>query len=515
MNRFFMALAALLLIALPSAARPEAADIAAAARGVVRVVIMGTDGEKVFPVSHGTGFAVAANKIVTNAHVIREALQDDTLRIAIVPPDGDSADYARIVTVASGKDLALLETTGKLRLPRLTIAGTAAGDGDEVAAVGYPMNVDRAQGLDLPDLFRPQPPVKSRGFISGARPSRDIDTVLHTAPIARGNSGGPLLDNCGRVLGVNSFGTTSDDGADAEFSFAVSDKELIPFLKSAGVEAAVNALPCRSMAQLDEAERERLSAEQAAARAKLADRAEATREERERAQLEAELSVMNDRENAMAIAGLLLLVAAGAGFTAFNLRTRDDGGKAMRIAGAIAAAATVGALAIWFTRPGLDAIDRRVSDLLAQKVQPGAEGADKPSNSADNTLTCTIQPDRSRIVSEPPTDMDFAWTASGCVNGRTQYGFADGKWTRLFVPNDDDAVSVNSFDPESRTFRTDRFPLSQSTMAKAREARAAYKAPACGAPEAASKLGEMQSGVTALLPGQANERLVYSCHPKN
>ena len=76
-------------------------------------------------------------------------------------------------------------------------------------------------------------------------------------------------------------------------------------------------------------------------------------------------------------------------------------------------------------------------------------------------------------------------------------------------------MSVNSFDPETRTFRTDRFALSQSTMAKAREARAAYQAPSCGAPEAASKLGEMQSGVTALLPAQANERLVYTCHAKD
>jgi serine protease Do len=514
MNRLFATIAALVLLAVPSAARPEALDIAAASRGVVRVVIMSTDGSQVTPIGHGTGFAVAPNKIVTNAHVVREAMQDDTLRIAIVPSDGGSADYADIVTVSSAKDLALLETTGKLRLPPLTIAGSAAGDGDEVAAVGYPMNVDRAQGLDLSDLFRPQPPVKSRGFISGARPSRDVDTLLHTAAIARGNSGGPLLDNCGRVLGVNSFGTTSEDGSDAEFSFAISDKELVPFLKSAGIEASVNALPCRSMAQLDEAERERLSAEQAAARAKLADRAEATREERERAQLEAELSVMNDRENAMAIAGILLLVAAGAGFASFNLRTREDGGKAMRIAGAAAAAALVAALAVWFTRPGYDAIDRRVSDLLAQKDQPGSEGANKRASVADNDLTCTIQPDRSRIVSEPPADMDFAWTSSGCVNGRTQYGFADGKWSRLFVPNDDDAVSVNSFDPETRTFRTDRFALSQPTMVKARQARAAYKAPACGAPEAASKLGEMQSGVTALLPAQANERLVYSCHPK-
>ena len=110
--------------------------------------------------------------------------------------------------------------------------------------------------------------------------------------------------------------------------------------------------------------------------------------------------------------------------------------------------------------------------------------------------------------------MDFAWNPNGCVNGRTQYGFADGKWTRLFVPNDEDAVSVNSFDPGTRIFRTDRFALSQSVMAKARAARAGYKAPTCGAPEAASKLGEMQSGVTALLPTQANERLVYSCRPK-
>ncbi len=512
MTRLLLTLAALLLIALPSAARPEPADIAAAARGVVRVVIMGTDGERVFPVSHGSGFAVSPRRIVTNAHVVREAIQDDTLRIAVVPPDGDSADYARIVSVSSAKDLAVLELTGNLRLPALTLAGGAASDGDEVSAVGYPMNVDRAQGLDLADLFRPQPPVKSRGFVSGARPSRDVDTVLHTAAIARGNSGGPLLDACGRVIGVNSFGTTSDEGGDAEFSFAVSGKELLPFLKSAGVEPAANALPCRSMAQLDAAERERLEGEQATARAKLAERSEADRTLRDRAQFEAEVSVMEDRENAMAIAGLLLLLAAGAGFAAFNLRTREDGGKAMRIAGALSAGALVAALAVWFTRPGIDAIDRRVADRLASEGMQ-AQG-DAATLDGEAALTCTIEPERSRIVSQPPTDMDFAWQPDGCVNGRTQYGYSGGQWSRLFVPNDEDTVSVNSFDPATRTFRTDRYPLTQSSMAKARAARAAYQAPQCGSADAAGKLGEMQSGVTALLPTQANERLVYRCGAK-
>ena len=56
----------LLLTAAPLAADPG--DIDAAARGVVRVVIVGKDSEGVFPVSHGSGFAVSADRIVTNAH---------------------------------------------------------------------------------------------------------------------------------------------------------------------------------------------------------------------------------------------------------------------------------------------------------------------------------------------------------------------------------------------------------------------------------------------------------------
>lgn len=518
MGRILALLAALCAFALaPAATQAEPADIAAAARGVVRVVILASDGDKVYPISHGTGFAVTPSRIVTNAHVVRQAQMDDTLRIAVVPPDGDAAAYARILTVAAAKDLALVEITDKLRLPPLTIAGTPAGDGDEVAAVGFPMNVDRAQGLDIADIFKPQQPVKSRGFISGTRPTRDFDTVLHTAPIARGNSGGPLLDSCGRVLGVNSFGAESD-GSDGEFYFAVSDRELLPFLRDNGISPSVNALPCRSMAQLDAAERERMAAEQAATRAQIAARTEADRTARERAQLEAQLSIVGERENAMALAFVLLLVAFGAGLAAHSARARDDGGKRMRLYGALAAAAGVAALAIWFTRPGIDAIDRRVTEMMAARGEGAAVSpADKAvaeASGAGEEMVCTIEPSRSRIVSEPPQDMAFAWSDTGCVNHRTQYGYADGKWSRLFVPNNEEAVSINSYDPATHTFRTDRYPLGQSAMAAARDARSKYTAPACGAASAASRLGEMQSGVVSLLTSQPTERLVYSCKAK-
>ncbi|HYD23897.1 MAG TPA: serine protease, partial [Croceibacterium sp.] len=66
-----LALLALLLV--PAAAQADPADINAAARGVVRIVIVEIDGDQIIPVSHGTGFAVGPERIVTNAHVVEEA----------------------------------------------------------------------------------------------------------------------------------------------------------------------------------------------------------------------------------------------------------------------------------------------------------------------------------------------------------------------------------------------------------------------------------------------------------
>ncbi len=215
-----------LFAALPAQADPS--DIDAAARGVVRVIIVQKEGEQLVPVSHGTGFAVAPERVVTNSHVVEQAQQDPTLFIGIVPSDGGEAVYGRIVTVSPRNDLALIATTKPMRLPPLTISGNPNTESGAVVAVGYPQNVDRAQGLSMADLFRAQPPVESSGSLAGRRPSRQFDTLLHTAPIARGNSGGPLLDACGRVLGVNSFGAESE-GADAGFYFAISTRELLPF----------------------------------------------------------------------------------------------------------------------------------------------------------------------------------------------------------------------------------------------------------------------------------------------
>jgi hypothetical protein len=519
-RKFLAALALFLAFAMPSLAKAEPADIDAAARGVVRVVIMGSNDAGIFPVSHGSGFAVTPTRVVTNAHVVRDAVRDTSLRIGIVPSEGEDAVFGKIIAVSPRNDLALVEITGNLRLPPLALAGGPVRDSGESYSVGYPMNVDRAQGLEISDIFKAQPPVKSRGFLAGARPSKQFHTVLHTAPIARGNSGGPLLDGCGRVLGVNSFGADSG-GADAEFFFAVSNRELIPFLRENGVEPRSIASPCRSLAELEEEEEERLEDEQSAARAALESQTTEQRELRERAQFEAEMHVRDERDDRLFGSVLALLLGAGMVWWGFEKRPfmeDDDGDEVLgwnplnKALIALGIGAGLLAMFLQFTRPGIDEIDRRVAIALSGGDEEGSgeEGA-VAENTASKTYLCTIQPERSRITSSDTEELEFVWNPSGCVNERTQYGYAGGTWSRVFVPNQTQAVSVASFDPARSEYRTERYLLNKSAMDKARGARSEYSAPSCGADDAAASLGDLQGSVLATLPTRPNERLVYSC----
>lgn len=511
MTRLILAIAVLLTVFHPTAAQADQADINAAARSVVRVVVVADDGDTVEIVGHGSGIVVSRDLVLTNAHVIAPLTEDSDLRLGVIPSQGKTGYFARVQRFAPRVDLALIKLTEEGRLVPMTFTPGAVPDGAEVFAIGYPANVDIAQGLDFGDLISPISPVKTRGNVSGGRSSKRFETILHTAAIGGGNSGGPLVDGCGRVIGVNSFGTLSD-GSDSEFFFAVSVREVLEFLREADVQPRLSSAPCRSLEDFDEDEAERAAAAErrrdAARRAAESERTRAMIRAERRAQLE----VMAERENGMALAAVLLLLAFAAGGGSAWLVASGAKREYAIGAGAASAFLLLGSLLAWFSRPEITDIEARAEAMLPESAGASAEEPEDGTIVAGD-LICTLDPARSRVTVSGGGDLAFAWAEDGCVSERTQYARADdGQWSRVLVPNEDDTVAVNRYDPDTGIFLTERYLLPLSTMQQAREARGEYSAPKCDAGEdKVLELGSNQQTILDLLPARPNERLVYRC----
>src|SRR3546814_19195096 len=96
----------------------------------------------------------------------------------------------------------------------------------DVVALGYPGNVDLATARSANDYITPRTPTRSEGNMSNLQTVDGVAMLIHTAKISRGNSGGPLVDQCGRIVGINTAITRADDG-DSPFAFAISGREQI------------------------------------------------------------------------------------------------------------------------------------------------------------------------------------------------------------------------------------------------------------------------------------------------
>jgi hypothetical protein len=165
----------------------------------------------------------------------------------------------------------------------------------------------------------------------------------------------------------------------------------------------------------------------------------------------------------------------------------------------------------WFSRPSFAEGDERLQDLLRQEMTADDHGA-IPTVQPAGALVCTLVPERSRIIGAANQTVPLEWKDDGCVNDRTQYGLSGGSWTRVFAPQDEASVSVNTFDPATGEYRMDRYLLDSDALTTVRAARGKFQAPACGAgKDAAQALGTQQTAVLSLLPPQPNERLVYRC----
>ena len=158
-------------------------------RSVVRILTETNQG-----IGTGTGFVINDRGfIATNLHVI-----DGGGRIRVRPAKSNSLYNVKVIAVSTELDLAILHAR-RLDLPpvRLSLAELKAGQ--KVWAIGYPGEADRESFADDATV---QDGVIGRLF-SGAWHTQTFRIIQHNAPTNPGNSGGPLLDDCGRVIGVN------------------------------------------------------------------------------------------------------------------------------------------------------------------------------------------------------------------------------------------------------------------------------------------------------------------------
>ena len=210
--------------------------------GVLRIITVGWDG-----VYTGTGFAVGTDSrqyVVTNAHVVEDA---EDIYIYY-----DTGKYvtASVYYQDLARDVAVLKPDNTMpRVETLAVETSEFESGIAVYALGYPAAADYftqtyEEEYDTAEQFLAsvtadkQSMTITNGIISAMHNStligdgsRTVETLQTNTALNGGNSGGPLLNNAGRVVGINTMGLSIADSING----AVHANELQRVLRDARV----------------------------------------------------------------------------------------------------------------------------------------------------------------------------------------------------------------------------------------------------------------------------------------
>ncbi|MBN8846302.1 MAG: trypsin-like peptidase domain-containing protein, partial [Sphingomonadales bacterium] len=402
MTRLLALLLALFTLTLPARA---ADDISAASRSVVRVVTVAMVDGEVVGFGHGSGIAISPTRIITNAHVVESAAKyPGNVALGVVPSEGQKSYAAKLIAIDTNRDLALIEIT-EGRLPAAAVYSGPLDSGTDVVALGYPGNVDLATARSASDYITPRTPVRSEGNLSNTQAVDGVAMLVHTAKISRGNSGGPLVDQCGRIVGINTAITRADDG-DSPFAFAISTREVSRFLADAGQPYGSIGTPCLSLAEADARDRAAIDADARKLAEANAAKEEAARLDRQLKEARAQEEALATRENRIALAGIIFVIgalSAGAALMFYGQKNMRN----TKIAGGAGAALILAAAILFVTRPDAHA------EVEGETAAPAATETPKL---AEGQFLCTIRQDRSRITVSETTDVPIKIGANGCVN---------------------------------------------------------------------------------------------------
>lgn len=166
--------------------------------------------------SLGSGFAVGENCVVTNAHVL-----DNPHNIVLTTYTGETHS-AYLVGYDQDKDIAVLGVKDVKFTPLIIADYNSLNTGDDVYAIGVP----KSMAYTL-----------TKGVISAKeREIGQYKYIQTDAAINEGNSGGPLLNDEGNVIGVNTLKMLDSEG----IGLAIPMTAVSGFLKSLNIELDEN-----------------------------------------------------------------------------------------------------------------------------------------------------------------------------------------------------------------------------------------------------------------------------------
>lgn len=213
--------------------------------GIIMITTGAPDADGKMSYWRGTGFFIGTEGenpqyIITNCHVIEEfilagkALGGGELHVLF---DKDDEAEAYLVDYDAEKDVAILrlaEATDK-RIPLQMRVPQESSLGSEAYAVGYPAAADLT--VAAVNSFSQKDATVTTGsisrFLTESGTGRKL--IQTDASLGGGNSGGPLFDGSGAVIGINTAGSKLD----TNLFYAVSVSEVLPLLQKNSIPYAV------------------------------------------------------------------------------------------------------------------------------------------------------------------------------------------------------------------------------------------------------------------------------------
>ncbi len=196
----------------------------------------------------GSGFVVSSDgKIITNEHVV-----DGATSVTVKIGTSGKEQTAQVLGADASKDLALLKVdTGSTKLHALSFGDSSNLQvGDNVYAIGNPYGLDHTLTSGIVSALNRDIQAPSGATIPGA--------IQTDAALNPGNSGGPLLDADGKVVGVNSqiasSGSSSGEAGNVGIGFAIPSKLVKAFAEdptSTSAQGEQQQQPDQQQGQID------------------------------------------------------------------------------------------------------------------------------------------------------------------------------------------------------------------------------------------------------------------------